>query len=328
MRTMDRVIVPFIRPIEPLLRDVRVTEIMIVGGGQRVFVERGGAVEHVSDLLLDERHLTVAIRNIAKACGGDVSPAQPLLDARLEDGARVAAVLRPVSVDGPTLTIRKHPERYSLDSLIANDTLTREDANLLVAALEARRNILISGGAGTGKTTLLNALGACIPLHDRIVLIEDTSEIHLPHVHLVRLEARRAQLPLGHEDPVPAVTISDLLRATLRHRPDRIVVGEVRGAEAFDLLQALNIGHEGTVSTLHANSAEQAPFRLAQLVLMANMGLSYAAICEAIGLAIHVVAHIVREGRRRRVAQLMTLRGYNRRRQCFEWLPTVTPIVS
>jgi pilus assembly protein CpaF len=321
---MDRVIVPFIRPIEPLLHDDAITEIMVIAGGQRVFVERHGSIERVDGLVLPERHLNVAITNIARACGADVSTAQPILDARLEDGARVAAVIRPVAVDGATLTIRRHPRRYRLDDLIANTTLTPAEAAYLVAAIAAKRNVLISGGAGTGKTTLLNALGVHIPEEDRIIVIEDTAEIQLPHVHAVRWEARRAQLPFGQEEALPAITIADLVRALVRHRPDRVIIGEVRGDEAFYLLQALNTGHEGSISTIHANSASHALHtRLAHLVLTANVGLSLPNIREAIGLAIHVVAHIARDGARRRLTEVLVLEGYDARQDRFALTPAL-----
>jgi pilus assembly protein CpaF len=191
-----------------------------------------------------------------------------------------------------------------LQELIEAGTLTAALDTELVNAVRGRRNILISGGTGTGKTTLLNALAAAIPAEDRIVLIEETSEILIDKPNLVRFEARRSQVPLGQETPLPAVTISDLLRATLRHRPDRIIVGEVRGPEAFDLLQALNTGHQGALSTIHANSAEQALARLAHSVLTANTGLPHQSVREAIALAIHLVVHIERVGRTRRVTEV------------------------
>ena len=272
MSNLDRIL-PFLRPIEDLLRDPTVTEVMVNCGGRRVFVERSGAIELVADRTLEVRNLTVAIKNIARACGDEISEAQPALDARLEDGSRVAAMFPPCSVDGPTLTVRKFTHRYALEELVTVGTLTQVIADKLVAGVRCRKNILISGGTGTGKTTLLNALAATIPAEDRIVLIEETSEILIDKPNLVRFEARRFQAALGQEAPLPAVTIADLLRATLRHRPDRILVGEVRGPEAFDLLQALNTGHQGALSTIHANSAEQALARLAHCVLTANVGL-------------------------------------------------------
>jgi pilus assembly protein CpaF len=311
-------ILPFVKPLEHLLLDPGVTEVMVNAGGRRVFVERDGILAEVPELVLDERNLKVAIKNIARTCGDEISEAQPVLDARLEDGSRVAAMFPPCSVNGPTLTIRKFTRRYSLEDLIEIGSLTPELAERLRVAVQEHRNILISGGTGTGKTTLLNALAATIPDDDRIVLIEETSEIMIEKPNLVRFEARRAQTPLGQEAPLPAITIADLLRATLRHRPDRILVGEVRGPEAFDLLQALNTGHLGSLSTIHANSAEQALTRFAHCVLTANVGLPHASTREAIAFAIHLVAHIARDGRRRRITQLVGVRGYHSQPDAFQ----------
>jgi pilus assembly protein CpaF len=310
MSSLDRIL-PFLRPIEDLLRDPAITELMVNDGGQRVFVERNGGLELLADRSLEPRNLTVAIKNIARACGDEISEAQPILDARLEDGSRVAAMFPPCAVAGPALTIRKFGRRYALDDLVENGTLSATLAQRLVEAIKAERNILISGGTGTGKTTLLNALAARIPADNRIVVIEETSEIHLDKPNLLRFEARRAQIPLGHESPLPAVTIADLLRATLRHRPDRIIVGEVRGAEAFDLLQALNTGHLGSLSTIHANSADQALTRLAHCVLTANVGLPHRSIREAIALAIHLVVHIARVNGGRCVTEVVSVRGFD-----------------
>jgi pilus assembly protein CpaF len=308
--SLDRIL-PFLRPIEDLLVNPAITEVMVNSGGRRIFVERDGALEAVPDRTLEVRNLTVAIKNIARACGDEISDTQPILDARLEDGSRVAAMFPPCSVDGPTLTVRKFTHRYSLEDLVSVGTLTRALAFQLCAAVDGRKNILISGGTGTGKTTLLNALASKIPEHDRIVLIEETSEILIEKPNLVRFEARRAQIPLGQEAPLPAVSIADLLRATLRHRPDRILVGEVRGPEAFDLLQALNTGHLGSLSTIHANSAEQALTRLAHCVLTANVGLPHRSTREAIALAIHLVVHIARVNGRRVVTEVVAVRGYD-----------------
>jgi pilus assembly protein CpaF len=309
MSSLDRIL-PFLRPIEDLLVDPAITEVMVNGGGRRVFVERHGSVEAVPDRTLEVRNLTVAIKNIARACGDEISDIQPVLDARLEDGSRVAAMFPPCSVDGPTLTVRKFTRRYALDDLVAVGTLDAHLAETLRTAVERRQNVLISGGTGTGKTTLLNALADTIPPGDRIVLIEETSEIRIDKPNLVRFEARRAQTPLGQEAPVPAVTIADLVRATLRHRPDRILVGEVRGAEAFDLLQALNTGHLGSLTTIHANAAEQALIRLAHCVLTAHVGLPHGSTREAIALAIHLVAHLARVNGRRVVTELVAVRAY------------------
>ncbi len=310
MSSLDRIL-PFLKPIEDLLLDPTVTEVMVNDGGRRVFVERDGALEAVPDRTLEPRNLTVAIKNIARACGDEISDVQPLLDARLEDGSRVAAMFPPCAVGGPALTIRKFTHRYSLDDLVGVGTITPAVVALLTEAIATHQNVLISGGTGTGKTTLLNALAARIPDEDRIVVIEETAEIHLTKPNLLRCEARRAQVPLGQEAPLPAVTIADLLRATLRHRPDRILVGEVRGPEAFDLLQALNTGHLGSLSTIHANSADQALTRLAHCVLTANVGLPHHSVREAIALAIHLVVHIARVNSHRRVTEITAIRGYD-----------------
>ncbi|MGE3510697.1 MAG: CpaF family protein [Vicinamibacterales bacterium] len=320
MSSLDRIL-PFLRPIEDLLRDPSVTEVMVNDGGRRVFVERDGLVEAVPERTLEVRNLTVAIKNIARACGDEISDAQPLLDARLEDGSRVAALFPPCAVTGPALTIRKFTRRYSLDDLIDVGALSGDQASALNRAVERRENVLISGGTGTGKTTLLNAWAARIPDEERLIVIEETSEIHLDKPNVLRLEARREQAPMGQGEPLPAVTIADLLRASLRHRPDRILVGEVRGAEAFDLLQALNTGHLGSMSTIHANSATQALTRLAHCVLMANVGLPHQSIREAIALAVHVVAHVSRVGGKRRLTELLRVGGYDSRNDQFALSP-------
>src|SRR5258708_24423711 len=290
MSSRDRIL-PFLRPIEDLLVDPTITEVMVNDGGKRVFVERDGVLESVPDRTLEPRNLTVALKNLALACGDEISDAQPILDARLEDGSRVAAMFPPCAVAGPALTIRKFTRRYSLDELVAVNALTADLAAELTKAIATQKNVLISGGTGTGKTTLLNALAASIPDRDRIIVIEETAEIHLDKPNLLRLEARRPQVPLGHEAPLPSVTIADLLRATLRHRPDRIFVGEVRRAQAFDLLQALNTGHLGSRHTIHANSAEHPLVRLAHCVLTANVGLPHHSLRAPSALAIHLVVH-------------------------------------
>lgn len=298
------VILPFLRPIEALIRDPDVSEIM-VNGNRRVFVERAGVVTEVPDIRLDDQNLRVAVRNIARALGDDVSEERPILDSRLPDGSRVAAVLPPCSLGGTTLTIRKFQTRFfTAEELVRIGTLSPAVLEALRAAITRNENILISGGTSTGKTTLLNALAVFLPPEDRVVLIEDTAELQIDRPNLVRFEARREQPGL------PAVTIRELLRATLRHRPDRIIVGEVRGGEAFDLLQALNTGHAGSLSTIHANSAEQALARFASSVVQSEVELPYQAVRHQIAEAINLVLHLGRIGGRRQVQQLLRLDGY------------------
>ena len=235
-----------------------------------------------------------------------MSEEQPILDARLPDGSRVAAVIPPCSVGGTTLTIRKFQSRFfTLDELVKVGMLTHAMHQELRTAIDSRQNILLSGGTSTGKTTLLNALGAVLPRHERVVTIEDTAELHIEQPNIVRFEARRAQ---GGR---PSVSVRDLLKATLRHRPDRIVVGEVRGGEAYDLLQALNTGHAGSLSTIHANSASQALARLASCVLQSGIEMPYTALRLQIANAIGVVVHVGRRRGQRVVEQIMSIEGYD-----------------
>jgi pilus assembly protein CpaF len=298
------IILPFLRPIAHLIQDPDVSEIMVNGGG-RVFLERQGRLEEAEGVQVGERNLQVAVRNIARTLGDDVSEEQPILDARLPDGSRVAAVIPPCSLGGTTLTIRKFQSRFfTADELVRIGTLSEDMLCEVRAAIETRQNILISGGTSTGKTTLLNALAAFLPAAERIVIIEDTAELHVDKPNIVRFESRRAQREL------PAVTIRDLLRATLRHRPDRIIVGEVRGGEAYDLLQALNTGHAGTLSTIHANSAPQALNRLASCVLQAGIELPYEAIRHQIGDSINLLLHLDRRQGIRHASEMRWVRRY------------------
>jgi pilus assembly protein CpaF len=305
-------ILPFLRPIAHLILDPEVSEIMI-NGSRRVFIERDGLVHEVPDIRLDERNLTVAVKNIARALADDVSEEKPILDSRLPDGSRVAAVLPPCSLGGTTLTIRKfQPRFFTADELVRIGTIPQEVLATVREAIANNRNVLISGGTSTGKTTLLNALAAFLPFSDRVVLIEDTAELQLQRPNLVRFEARREQVGL------PAVTIRDLLRATLRHRPDRIIVGEVRGGEAFDLLQALNTGHSGSLSTIHANSAEQALARFASCVVQSGVELPYQAVRHQIGDAIDLVLHLTRTRGARVVAELIRIERYDTARDGYD----------
>lgn len=299
------VILPFLRPIEHLILDNDISEIM-VNGSVRVFIERQGRVEEVDGVSIPERSLQVAVRNIARALGDEISEEKPLLDSRLPDGSRVAAVIPPCSVGGTTLTIRKFQSRlFTAAELVRVGSIPADVLVVLRQSIERHENILISGGTGTGKTTMLNALAIFIADEDRIVLIEDTSEIQVDKRNLVRFEARRDQQGL------PAVTIRDLLRATLRHRPDRIILGEVRGGEAFDLLQALNTGHSGTLSTIHANSAQQALARFTSCVLQSGVELPYAAVRRNISDAVHLLLHLERRQGRRYVSELVRVQGFD-----------------
>ncbi|MHB8484574.1 MAG: CpaF family protein [Candidatus Acidiferrales bacterium] len=298
-------ILPFLRPIEHLIRDDSVSEIM-VNGASRVFIERDGVLEQVPDLTLSEKSLMVAVKNIARRLGNDISEQKPILDSRLPDGSRVAAVIPPCSIHGVTLSIRKFNSRhFTIEDLERIGSLEASLVRQLQTYVETRRNILISGGTGTGKTTLLNALGRFISGDDRILLIEDTSEIQLVKPNLVRFEARQGQPGLT------AVTIRDLLKASLRHRPDRIILGEIRGGEAFDLLQLLNTGHSGTLSTVHASSAAQALSRFASCVLQSGVELPYRAIKNNIADSLNVLIQLERRPRKRFVSEVLEIHGYN-----------------
>jgi pilus assembly protein CpaF len=298
-------ILPFLRPIEHLIRDDSISEIM-VNGSTHVFIERAGVLQEVPDITLSEKSLMVAVKNIARRLGDDISEQKPILDSRLPDGSRVAAVIPPCSIHGVTLTIRKFNGRhYTVADLVKAGSLDEALAHQLKEYVELRRNILISGGTGCGKTTMLNALGRFIPDEDRVLLIEDTSEIQLEKPNLVRFEARQAQTTL------PAVTIRDLLRASLRHRPDRIILGEIRGGEAFDLLQLLNTGHSGTLSTVHASSAQQAISRFTSCVLQSGVELPYRAIKTNIGDSLNVIIQLERRPGRRFVTEVLEINGYS-----------------
>jgi len=293
-----------LRPIEDLILDPDISDILI-NGPDHVFVEKFGDMRRVSGVTLTEKLLQVAIRNIARLLGNDISEEMPILDARLPDGSRVTAIFPPVSINGTSVAIRKFQSKlYGPQDLVGIGTLTPELLLQLQTAVEIHQNILISGGTGTGKTTLLNALSNFIGAEERLVIIEDTSEIQIAKVNLVRLEARRPQTNL------PAVSIRDLLKATLRLRPDRIILGEVRGGEAFDLLQALNTGHSGSLSTIHASSAAEAVSRFATCVLMSGIDLPYRVIRQNIGESLNMVVQLKREPGKRVVAEVLRIKRY------------------
>jgi pilus assembly protein CpaF len=298
-------ILPFLRPLEPLILDDSVSEIMVNGAGH-VFIERAGVLEEVPDIHLTEQSLTVAVKNIARRLGSDISEEKPILDSRLPDGSRVAAVIPPCSLGGVTLTIRKFTaRRFNIEDLIRTGTIDENVARHLKGYVRARKNILISGGTGTGKTTILNILGKFIGDDERILLIEDTAEIQLAQPNLVRFEARQAQ------NGLPAVTIRDLLKASLRHRPDRIILGEIRGGEAFDLLQLLNTGHSGTLSTIHANSAKQGLSRFTSCVLQSGIELPYRAIKTNIADSLNVVVQLERRRGLRFISEVLEINHYD-----------------
>jgi pilus assembly protein CpaF len=276
-------------PLEDLLADPSVEEVM-VNGPDEVYVERAGRIEAVDVRFADEEELRNAIERILAPLGRRIDELSPMVDARLADGSRVNVVIPPLAVDGPALSIRRFgASRPGARELVERGSLSASQCELLEQAVADRRSILVSGGTGAGKTTLLNALSGFIDAGERIVTIEDAAELRLQQRHVVRLESRPASVEGKGE-----VTVRDLLRNALRMRPDRIVIGEVRGPEALDLLTALNTGHEGALSTLHANSAADALSRLETLALMAGVGLPHEAIAEQVQRGVDLVVQVER----------------------------------
>jgi pilus assembly protein CpaF len=286
-------------PLEPLLEDPTVNDIL-VNSFQKVYVERHGVLERSTVRFRDERHLLRIIDKIVSRVGRRVDESQPWVDARLEDGSRVNVIIRPCAIDGPSLSIRKFARKpLTLDRLVETGALTQGASHVLQAFVDARLNVLISGGTGSGKTTMLNAMSAFIDRRQRVVTIEDAAELQLQQDHVVRLETRPANAEGGG-----AVTQRDLVRNALRMRPDRIIVGEVRGAEAFDMLQAMNTGHDGSMTTIHANSSRDALGRLEQMVSMAGFDFPLRAVRQQIAAGIQIVLQLSRlsDGRRRIVS--------------------------
>jgi pilus assembly protein CpaF len=283
-------------PLERFLTDDTVTEVM-VNGPDRIYVERSGKIERTNARFVDDAHLMRIIDKIVSQIGRRVDESSPMVDARLPDGSRVNAIIPPLALSGPTLTVRKFSrDPYTINDLIQFGTLSPRAAQFLGACVKGKLNVLISGGTGTGKTTTLNAISAFIPGDERIVTIEDAAELQLQQDHVITLESRPPNIEGSGE-----VKIRELVRNALRMRPDRIIVGEVRGAETVDMLQAMNTGHEGSLTTIHANSPRDALSRLETLVLTAGVELPHRAIREQIASAFDVLVQIVRlvDGSRR-----------------------------
>jgi pilus assembly protein CpaF len=283
-------------PLEPFLRDDTVTEVM-VNAFDRIYIERGGKIERTRATFVDNAHLLRIIDKIVSQVGRRVDEASPMVDARLPDGSRVNAIIPPLALKGPTLTIRKFSrDPYTMDDLINFGSITPKAAQFLAACVKGKLNVLISGGTGSGKTTTLNAVSAFIPGDERIVTIEDAAELQLQQEHVITLESRPPNIEGSGE-----VRIRELVRNALRMRPDRIIVGEVRGPETLDMLQAMNTGHEGSLTTIHANSPRDALSRLETLVMTAGVELPHRAIREQISSAFDVLVQISRlvDGSRR-----------------------------
>jgi pilus assembly protein CpaF len=276
-------------PIEPLLRDPTVTEVM-VNRPDQVYCERFGKLELTDIQFRDVEHIRHVVDKIVTPLGRRVDESSPMVDARLPDGSRVNAIIAPLSLNGPVLTIRKFSvDPYTVEDLIGFGTLTQGMAAFLAACVKIKLNILVSGGSGAGKTTLLNVLSSFIPEGERVVTVEDAAELKLHQPHVVRLESRPPNIEGKGE-----IRIRDLVRNCLRMRPDRIVVGEVRGGEALDMLQAMNTGHEGSISTIHSNTPRDALARIETMVMMAGMDLPSRAIREQVAAAIHMIVQVSR----------------------------------
>src|SRR5215813_927965 len=283
-------------PLEPLLKDPSISDIM-VNGFENVYIERAGRVVETNIRFKDQAHVRMIIERIVSAIGRRIDDSSPIVDARLQDGARVCAVIPPLSLIGPVMSIRRYGKRVlNSEDLLKNETLTTGMLDFLSGCVEARLNVVISGGSGSGKTTMLNNLSRFIPDEERIVTIEDTAELNLQQNHVVRLETRPPNI-----EGAGAITQRDLVINTLRMRPDRIIVGESRGAEALDMLQAMNTGHDGSMTTVHANAARDAFSRLETMVMMASQHVPDKVIRQQLASAINIVIHVARlsDGTRR-----------------------------
>ncbi|MEN8259711.1 MAG: CpaF family protein, partial [Pseudomonadota bacterium] len=292
-------------PLEPLLADPTVSDIL-VNGCSRVFVERYGKLELTPLRFQNDAHLMNIIDRIVSGVGRRIDESSPMVDARLKDGSRVNAVIPPLAIDGPSVSIRRFSvERLSMDDLVQLRTLTLMVAEVLKGIVKVRLNVIISGGTGSGKTTLLNVLSGYIPEDERIITIEDSAELQMQQPHVVRLETRPPNIEGKGE-----VKQRDLVRNSLRMRPERIVVGEVRGEEAFDMLQAMNTGHDGSLTTVHANSPRDALARLENMVAMAGLDLPVKAVRTQIASAVNVVLQLVRlEDGQRKLISVQEING-------------------
>src|SRR6266852_1559843 len=276
-------------PLEPLLKDPTISDIM-VNGFENVYIERAGRVIETNIRFKDQAHVKLIIERIVSAIGRRIDDSSPIVDARLADGSRVCAVIPPLSLIGPVMSIRRYGKKVlSSEDLLKNETLTTGMLDFLSGCVEARLNVVVSGGSGSGKTTMLNTLSRFIPEEERIITIEDTAELRLQQSHVVRLETRPVNI-----EGAGAITQRDLVINTLRMRPDRIVVGESRGAEALDMLQAMNTGHDGSMTTVHANAARDAFARLETMVMMASQHVPDRVIRQQLASAINIVVHVAR----------------------------------
>jgi pilus assembly protein CpaF len=295
-------------PLEPLLHDDDITDILVNGHSQ-VYVEKFGKLQPADVAFQDDPHLMLIIDRIVSQVGRRVDESSPMVDARLRDGSRINAIVPPLAIDGPSLSIRRFGKRrYDINALVAKNSITREMVNFLEAIVRARLNIIVCGGTGSGKTTMLNCLSGFVPDDERIVTVEDSAELSLQQPHVVRLETRPPNLEGKGE-----VTQRELVRNCLRMRPDRIIVGEVRGAEVFDMLQAMSTGHDGSIATIHANSPRECIGRLEMMMMLAGFSIPQRAMRQQIASAVNMVVHVSRlsDGTRKvmRISEISGMEG-------------------